>query len=530
MNRPTITRLNLGTTPRDRLMFAGAGSGLYETTALGEGQRPRSLLLQDTRRSVDQYTWRKLLAYARQLHSNSGEVRGPVLERAMLANAGGWMPRHMGKLTPKRVRSQYEEWGWNWMRVADIRGQPYDFWTDLFLASVMIDRDGEAPVRYVVNRNGDPRLQWVANHRIYSHTGVWIVQEEGPYKGMRFNNGVVYDEQSAPVAYFILEESMQWSQSIKGTFVPVRNMQVQYNPDWCDQGRGVTAYAHGIKRCFDLDDIHLYTLLGVKRNAAQPIISETEGGPLDAGEAHLTAGVSPGGTAITLEEIEGGLYTHVRANAGTKLTVPTTKFPEREMPEYMENVLIGVYQGLPWPYEFGRMSKEAKGANIRVTVEKVNNYVGMQYSRLERLAVRALGFALGTAVNRGELPPGEWWAWEFPRPPQMTADKWREYQEDRENLKMGVTTLLDIAARRSQHWQEDLRDQRDIEQDDKMQRCERLYVAHRERCQAATPPIEPMSFEFFVQDYEQRSANPTNQKPAEQKPAGATKDDDDDEA
>lgn len=486
--------------------YTGGGSGQWEGTGLTEGQRDRSMVLQDTRRSLDQLTWRKQLAYARQLFTNFGEFRGPMLERAMFANSGGWQPRCVGKRTDKRTRSLYEEWLWNWMKVSNLRGQPYDFWTDMLLASVALDRDGEPPYILTKNRSGDPRIQWIANHRIYSRVNNWTVTEPGEYFGRPFNNGVVYDDQATPIAYYVLDESLQWSQAIKGQFISARSMANIYKPDWCDSGRGTTAMAHAIKKCFDLDDIHFYLLLGVKRNVGMDIISESEEGPPNPGADHLSTGSNGNGDRITLQTMDGGGIRHVMAGKGTKIQLPPTKYPEQNVPEYMEDVLMGVYQGLPWPYEFTRMSKDAKGANIRVVVEKVNFAIDSQFTVLEKIAKRQSGYALGTAVHRGELPPGEWWETEFSRPPKLTADRWRQFQEDRENYKIGHDTLRDIAARNGCHWQQDLREQRDVELDDKMVRCEKLYLAHQKRCQASG--IEPMSFAWFVQDYEQRSANP----------------------
>jgi hypothetical protein len=120
--------------------WSGSGSGLYAQTALTAQQRSRSLIIQDTRRSLDLLTWRKQLAYGRQLYVNIGEIRGAIQERAMFANSGGWTPRAIGKNTPSKVRDQYEEFLWDWMKVCDIRGHPYNFWENMRLASVMVDR------------------------------------------------------------------------------------------------------------------------------------------------------------------------------------------------------------------------------------------------------------------------------------------------------------------------------------------------------------------------------------------------------
>ena len=498
---PSQRRITLGSPPRERLAYTGGGSGLYEPIQLGEGQRSRPIVLQDTRRTIDQFTWRKLLAFARQLHANCGEIRGPVMEKAILANSGNWLPRHVGKLTDKKVRNQYEEWAWNWMKSCDIRGQPYDFWTDMYLASIMLDRDGEACFIPTKDAAGNPRLQWVANHRIYSHWNVMQVTEPGPYFGMKFNNGVVYNDTSTPVAYYILEESLQYAQAIKGVFVPAMNICVQYNPDWCDQGRGVTAYAHGIKRIFDTDDIHGYLLLGIKRDAALNIIRSSRTGRVDRAAEYIKSWMSNSGGAITVEELQGGGISDVMiAQSGeqkSEYVIAPVQNPRAESQEYIESIYIGVYQGLGWPYEFSRISKEARGANIRVTVEKVNRAVNRQFNALEKLAVRGLGYGLGTAVDRGELPPGEWWAWEFPMPPEMTADKYHEFQENRENYKMGLDAIQLQCARRGLHWRDDLREMRDEDMRDKFTRVRQLASEFPE-----------LTFREVLDLYETRSANP----------------------
>jgi len=503
-------RLNFGQTLRgfldgasrlNAVMFTGAGSGLWEQTTLGDGQRGRSIVLQDTRRSYDWIVWRRNLAFGRQLYTNNGEIRGPVLEKAILANSGNWMPRHAGKHTPKAVANRYEEWAWNWMKVSNIRGQPYDFWTDMMLASVSKSRDGETCFIPTMNRSGDPRIQWVANHRIYSHQNIFVVTEKtnpdgtpNPYYGMKINNGVVYDEQSAPVAYFVLEESLQFTQALKGRYIPVQSMYVNYDPDWVDQGRGVTAFAHGIRRIFDLDDIHGYLLLGIKRDAALQIIRSSASGKVNKAADYITNGVSPGGNEISLEEMQGGGIWDVQVGKGEYEIAPVGN-PRAESQEYIESVYVGIYQGLNWPYEYSRLSKEARGANIRVTVEKINHSVSKEFWQLNKTAVRALGYAMGVAVKRGELPQGEWWAWSFPQPAQMTADKYREFQEAREEYKLGTSSMQTILAQRGE-FIGDVREDRDEDMDDMLGRVKVLHAKYPD-----------LTFREVLDLYQQRAPN-----------------------
>lgn len=492
-------------------MFTGSGSGMWETTMLSSQQKPRSLVLQDTRRSFDNLTWRKQLAFARQIYTNCGEIRGPVLERATLANSGGWQPHHVGQRTPKAVVAKYEEWLESWMRVCDIRGEPYDFCTDMFLASVMLDRDGEAPFRTVRDAAGNPRIQWVANHRIYSHWNTYTVLEQtlrdgspNPYYGMKFNNGVVYDDLSRPVAYFVLDESLMMNQSITGEWVPTNSMAVAYNPDWCDQGRGVTAFAHAIRRIFDTDDIHGYLLLGIKRDSALAIIRSSQEGRVDKAAEIIKGGLNGAGTAISLEEMGGGALWDVgvnsRGQALANYQIAPVQNPRAEAQEYLESIYIGAYQGMNWPYEFSRLSREAKGANIRVTVEKINRSIGNQFNSLCKIAKRKVKFAMGTAVARGELPPGEWWAWEFPQPPEMTADKYHELQEAREEYKLGSTALQLTLSQRGLRMDK-IRDMRDADLDDMLSRCKALQAKHPE-----------LDFKEILDLYQQRSPNPVKTK------------------
>ena len=499
-----INRLNFGSALRTAaVMFTGGGSGLWEPQQLGNQQRARSQTLQDTRRSYDQITWRREMAYARQLYTAEGTVRGPVHEKSTLANSGNWLPRSIGTRTPKPIRNLYEEWAWNWMKSADLRNQPYDFWTDMDLASIMLDRDGEycwIPTR---DSAGNPRLQMIAPHRIYSHTSVFKVADQtlpdgrpNPYYGMKINNGVIYDDNSTPVAYFVLDESLQFSMSLKGQYIPVQNMQVMYKPDWCDQGRGITAFAHAIRDLFDLNDTKDYTKIALKRNSVLPIIRSSVKGTVDKGAKYVTGGVSDGGTPIALVEGQGGEYWDVTVDSKSDIKIPESSSPSPNALEFNENVLMSVYQGLEWPYEYARQSKESRGANIRVTVEKINRTVAKQFGVLEKIAIRKVGYALGTAVARGELPPGEWYALDFPSPPEMTPDKYHEMQEAREDYKMGFGTIQNTLARRGYHWRDDIREQRDEDMRDKFDRVRQLASEYTE-----------LTFKEVLDLYEQRSPN-----------------------
>jgi hypothetical protein len=504
--------------------FTAGGSGLWDQSALTGQQKGRSLTLQDTQRSHDLITWRKLLAYSRQLFTGYGELRGPLLERALLSNGGLWEPRCVGPNTPKKVRDQYEAYLWEWFKVCDVRMQPYDFWTDMLLASLSLDRDGEPPMLKTKNANGDPRIQFIANHRIYSRTGVQFVPD-GRYKGLRMNNGVIYDNVSAPLAYRVLDPSTQFAQALTSQDIPAASLYVTYNPDWCDQGRGMGVISHAIRRGFQVGEIFDSQLVALHRDAKIPVIINNETGSADDGDEHLHGGsggndgedvgdydlVNAHGDPIIYQDMDDGMFEYFRAGSGSSIEIPSSDRPHPNGRELVEVILRGIHQGIPWPYAFSRSSKESGGADFRGgTIELVNTIVLAHFGRLHRLAHQAATYALAVEIDRKVLPPGECFAVEFSPPPLLTADRWRQYQEDRNNYIIGHDTLQRIAASRGRHWMDD-RDQRDIEIDDLFTRAETHAAKHNW--------LKPRE---VLEIMEQRSPNPGVQVEPDEE-AGAKK-------
>lgn len=503
----------------------GGGSGQWEGTALTAQQKNRSMALQDTMRSMDALTWRKRLAYARQIYTNYGEIRAPILERCLLSNAGLWTPRAVGRGTPKKVREAYEEFLDRWMRHCNIRGHPYDFWTDQLLASISLDRDGEPPVLLTMDSAGNPQVQSIANHRIYSPVGVaWV--PDGPYAGMRLNNGVIYNEQSRPVAYRVLDPSLQFAQSITYKDIPAENLYVTWNPDWVDEGRSAGVLAHCIRRAFDTGEIYEAMLMAVKRDSLQWLLVENETGSADDAEERLHGRhirphgwdaddeyLNAQGDEVVFEDLDAAGIRYAKAQTGQKLTAPTINTPGPNGPAFIEVILRGEYQGLPWSYAFCRNSTEKGGADMRVEMAKVNVIVKAQFARLWNIAKHKCSYALACEVAKGNLPPGEWYELDFPAPPEITADVWKQYQEDRENFIIGHETLQNICARRGQLWTTQ-RDQHDVEVDDELQRVEKITVAHKTRMEAADLEDEALTFREVHQNYDQRSANPPSQAKA----------------
>lgn len=423
--------------------------GPFSGTMMSRERRVRYAALNDTNKLLPQGSWRTMTAFARALYSTLGEVRGPILEKANLSVGDGWIPQFTG--TDTAWGRKAEVWLWEWMKIADVRGSPYDFHTDLRLASVALDRDGDIGVLLTENADGYPLIKLFAGHRIGSRTDGKV--EAGPYAGLQIFNGVIFNAEGRTVAYRLLGDSEGDDRDVSA-----RDLCLTFDPDWCDQARGISALYHAITALQDRQDIDDYTLQGIKAAATRALVEENESGESDSGSGrtNLTADAS----GLQVQDLLGGTIQYFKAGTGSKLSVVDDKRPSTENQAFKESLLRAAYQGLEWPYEFTRDAKEIGGANVRVVVSKINRTVKKRQAILRKLATRIAGYALSKGIKNKALPPSkEWWMWDWQMPAALTADAGRDSQAARENYKMGMGTLRDYFGSQGQWWEEQL-DQR----------------------------------------------------------------------
>jgi hypothetical protein len=462
---PTI---NL-TVPQIRKAFSAFWGSLYGDNARpGNGQVYRHTILTDTKKAVPQYDWQRLLSFGRQLYANLGEVRGPVIEKAMYSVGNAWIPQFYGE--DKKWGDLAENWLIEHFKICDVRGEPYDFASDLFLASIAIDRDGDVGLAFVDNGDGYPHQQWIPAHRI---GGDEEPITEGSYRGLNLCNGVIFNEFGRAVGYRVWKEGVNYYGNPKSdeyTDISARDMMLVYQPEWHDSGRGITAFAHAIRKIFDIDDIHAYQLIGLKHEASVSLIEHNEKGQYDPGKKWLTErdGISISG--LRVEDIEPGVrYFH--ANSGEKLEAFTSERPGDKGPAFLELILRGAYQGVNWPYEFTRDASKIGGANVRQIIDKVKRSVDLRQGVLGKPATRYTGYAISKAIKIGLLPRSpEWWKWDFQMPEEATVDLGRESQQDRENYKLGMGTLKRFYGKQGLWWVDEA-DQRIMERKYIERRC-----------------------------------------------------------
>ena len=128
---------------------------------------------------------------------------------------------------------------------------------------------------------GFPQLQYLEAHRIgqtvYDNSNTVDV---GKYKGLRIQNGVIYNEFARAVAYRVLDESGENYQDISA-----RDIIHVTDPDWFSQGRGIPAIASGMLDWYDLAEVRDFEKIAQKVNAALTLKEKNASGNVDAAKA-----------------------------------------------------------------------------------------------------------------------------------------------------------------------------------------------------------------------------------------------------
>jgi capsid protein len=449
----------------------GASSILFNGASTTNRQKPRTAVLRDFKRELSATDWKNMTSYANQLYAQMGEIRGAIKEKATYVVGDAWIPQFYG--SDKKWGNEAESWLWEWMKVCDVRGYPYDFRKNLELASIGIDRSGDVACILTKTADDYPQIQFLPGSRVGCRNYGETVVSAGPYKGNKIYNGVILNASGRAIAYQVLGEELDGSQD---RYIDARDMFLIYDPDWSDQPRGITALYHAILPLMDIQDIHGYTMHGIKMASTIGLVEYNEDGEAYTGSNRSTTGGD--GTGLAIEELEGGTRIIYKSGSGSKVETLNDDRPSPNREDFIERTLRSAYQGIEWSYELTRDASKLGGNQMRVMLAKCGRTVEKRQSLLKPAATRIIGYAISKAIKNGELKPStEWWKFDFQMPRLITGDEGRQSQQDREDLKAGTRSLAEDASERGRDWQE-LRDQIQKEADDLLIRSKELSKTH----------------------------------------------------
>jgi capsid protein len=413
-------------------------------------KRPQEpLTIDSVGKEVNLCDWRNLVSDSRKLYSNLGPVKGALCDKAMYSVGRAWAAKYTGK--DRAWGEQAERWlNEQWYPTADVRGGMFDFVSDLYLASVSIDRDGEIYVLLTESEDGWPQIQLIPAHLIGCRERDDYEIKDGPYRGLRMMQGVIVNRSGRAVAYRVLgykpEDDRDYS---------ARDLIQIYEPEWADQIRGFPAFTHALLDLRDHRTIQGYEKSASALASAQGLIVKNETGAPDASDPSIgllrhRGDAAAGGLdapEVVTEDVAGARVNYFLAGSGAGIEILKNDRPGPNWESFQNRLIRNALVGAGWPYELTWDASQLGGANVRLLIAKAMRAVEDRQDLMRPVAKRIVGYAVAKAIKEGLLPPNpEWYAWRFTVPARMTVDYGRDGNSDREDYKAQITNLGDILA------------------------------------------------------------------------------------
>lgn len=409
-------------------------------------QRPLEIQTVNTvGQEVNISDWLVLLSDSRKLYANLGPAKGAIDDKATYSIGRAWNAKSGAK--DREWAKKAEEWvNEMWYPMADARGGMFDFKTDLFLSSVSVDRDGEIYVLLTESPDGWPHIQLIPAHMIGQRDVTKDVVPSGPYKGLSFKQGIIFNDQGRAVAYNVLGMT-----PAEDRIYSARDMIQIFDPAWADQVRGFPCFMHALLDLKDLRTVQGYEKVAAMLMSSIGLIEHNElGAPDPTDPANLLTKqknlLGPQLIPEITSQTSTGVTTRFfRSGSGSKLEQLKSDRPGEAVSAFMDRLIRNACTGAGWPFELTWDASKLGGANVRLLVARAERTVQDRQDLLRPIAKRVVGYAVAKAVKLGYLEPNEdWYKWTFSLPARMTTDYGRDAKADLADYQAGLTTLTQI--------------------------------------------------------------------------------------
>jgi hypothetical protein len=515
-------------------VYTGSSNTLIESARPNTDRWRAPNVDKDFNRTLSAYGRRTLMRMGRHLFWKFPVLQGLVLEQANVA-VSTFLPQYTG---PNKEWGRMAEAMLNeWHKVMDIAGWPYDY--DTYVQQLVIAPliDGENFTLLTETGDGYPMIQVIPSHRVggraagmlaeevtvrfYQETlsidGV-VIDDSRPYlaeDAIEFQaaliDGVIQDPYGRAIAYRTYADPL----SEEFQDIPARNFFPAFLPMMTGQGRGPSILASSL---FNWEDIHewkRWEMLAHKTFSGKTIMETTESGEMDPAKAMILRDATFDATTgaketPTIQQIDGGAYTYLKANAGTKLEPFLYNRPGPDSQKFIATELRDAFRGTEWDVFFGLDPQAVGGAPMRVIVEKINLVAAKRRKLTKKCCMRVDGYALAKFMKLGLLPFDEsWWQWDYQGPGDITADRKYDSDVDLQEIAQGIGTRKNACARRGEQL-EDVDAQRESEVDSDLTRATRLSNKHGITVMEAMVLLRPPTPNQQLPQQQQQEQKPAN--------------------
>lgn len=418
---------------------------------LGGGDRPSEPWnIRDVGKAVPKMDRRMMVSASKTLYLNSPILKGAIDQKAMYAVGNAWLPVYKG--VDKNFGDKAKAWlTGEWYEICNIVGDSSDFVSDLYLASVAMDRDGEIFEHFTATPNGYPQIQIIPSHRIDAgglNEGQLL---KGRFSGTQFTHedGIIYwKDTMKPVAYSFCDADGKHEKFIDAAFV-----KHTFEKAWPEQKRGLPLFwasLNGLRDILQSEEWERMNLLSM--SSLNYTVHNESGGP-DMDEPDYVAPENEGEMAV--KYLSGGQIMYAKAGAGEKLEQHQNFRPGNPWHEFYDMQVRQAMVEINWPMSLWKPSGQgtAERSQIGLAVRSVDD----RQTILKKIAKWRTVKACSWAISKGRLPKsGDWWNWDFTRPAKLTIDDGRTSKERLEKFKAGIINQTDMIGEEGKSFDESL--------------------------------------------------------------------------
>jgi hypothetical protein len=383
-----------------------------------------------------------MVAVSRLLAENWGPWRGILRQMPMYSVGKAWKPSM--QTDDQDVQAEAEmvirE---RFCPLAGLDGK--DFSTKLYELTLAMLRDGDGFYLLTEWETGFPAIQIIPCHRVGQRRSGkdFSVVESGPYKGMRIEDGIIFNKYGTTVAYRVLGDTEDEDMEISA-----RSMGHVFDSDYSEGRRGYPVLAHALNDGRDGLQAHEWERLNMLARSAHTLIEHNETGEQDddANNHFSNAPANSDGSGVMTGSILGGTYKTVRAGSGYKLESVKHDTPGDVWESFNNRIEKKIYEGVPWPRSFGGEKGEKGGGTAeRRDIMLARQTIEDLQCTLDRHARRMIGYAYQKLVKLDRVPESaDWWRWTFSKPPKITIDDGRVSKSMLEMWRAGVVSDEDL--------------------------------------------------------------------------------------
>lgn len=306
--------------------------------------------------------------------------------------------------------------------------------------------DGEMFVVHVKDAAGVRKQQLIEGHR--------CVNPAKPKDGQTWTDGIRYGEYGEVLEYnFRMDDGSDKA-------MPAASVRHIFKPLRASAGHGLPPLTQALTTMQDASEISEMVKTGFKDVSDIPRVITKAGGTLDertASEVTGRKGTATSKHAEIARKMGGKLLT---LDIGEKLEYPVPS-QSTELWNNFNNALQRGMCGGGLPYEFVYDATKAGSAAVRMNLGKAGRYIGgIQTMLIECDLEPDYLEIVGEGIRKGEIPDDpNWMDVSWTCPPAPSIDNGRDATNDREDLKMCLTSYTELFKKRSMNFSTEARQQ-----------------------------------------------------------------------